>query len=136
MSATETAMPRADLKIPELVEEAASNLGDIVRNEVRLAKAEADKGAADAMRGIVLLAVALLVLIPALVLIALGCSGWLSLEAGLDPWLAHLLTGAALVAVGLVAFAVGGRSLASRHVRLRRSIRSVGKDIQTVREAT
>ena len=128
-------MERSDLKIPELVEEVAGNLGEIVRNEVRLAKAEASQGAADAMRGFVLLTLALLLLIPALVLIALGASGWLAQEAALDPWLAQLLTGAVLVAVGFIALAIGGRSLGSRHVRLRRSIRNVGKDIQTVREA-
>lgn len=129
-------MTRADLKIPELVEEAAGNLGDIVRNEVRLAKAEASQGASDAMRGVVLLATALLLLIPALVLFALGASGWLADEADLDPWLAQIITGAVLAAIGLAALAIGGRSLASRHVRLHRSLRNVGKDIQTVREAT
>lgn len=129
-------MQRADLKIPELVEEVAGNLGDIVRNEVRLAKAEAGQGAADAMRGVTLLAAALLLLIPALVLIALGAAGWLADAAELDAWLARLLTGGALVAAGLAALTFGGRSLASRHLRLRRSIRNVGKDIQTVREAT
>lgn len=129
-------MQRADLKIPELVEEVAGNLGDIVRNEVRLAKAEAGQGAADAMRGVTLLAAALLLLIPALVLIALGAAGWLADATELDAWLARLLTGGALVAAGLAALTFGGRSLASRHLRLRRSIRNVGKDIQTVREAT
>ena len=128
-------MARADMKIPELVEEAAGNLGDIVRNEVRLAKAEASQGAADAMRGLVLLALALLLLIPALLLVALGAAGWLAQEAAIDPWLAHFLAGTGLAAVGLLALAIGGRSLASRHVRLHRSIRSVGKDIKTVQEA-
>ena len=88
------------------------------------------------MRGVVLLAVALLLLVPALVLLAFGASGWLALEADLEPWQAHVIAGAALVALGLLALAIGGRSLASRHVRLHRSIRNVGKDIQTVREAT
>jgi uncharacterized membrane protein YqjE len=129
-------MARTDPKIPDLMESVAANLGDIVRNEVRLAKAEAGQGAADAMRGVVLLAVALLLLIPALVVIALGAVGVLVEETDLSPWTAHLLTDGVLIVLALIALAAGGKSMASRHMRLHRSIRNVGQDIKTVREAT
>lgn len=129
-------MRSPEMKIPQLVEEVAGNLGDIVRNEVRLAKAEASQGAADAMRGIILLAVALMLLIPAVVVLALGVSSWLSEETGFSAWTANLLVGGVLAGLAVLALAIGGKSLGSRHVRLGRSIRSVGKDIETIREAT
>jgi len=129
-------MPHTDRRIPELVEDVAGNLGDIVRNEVRLAKAEAGQGAADAMRGVVLLAVSLLLLIPALVMLAFAVVSWMVEQTDVAPWVAQASTGGVLIVLALIALAVGGRSLASRHMRLKRSIRNVGSDIRAVREAT
>jgi uncharacterized membrane protein YqjE len=127
-------MSAADLKIPQLVESVALNLGDIVRNEIKLARAEVKKGAAEAIQGLVMMGAALVLAIPAVTILAIAIVQGL-VDAGLEAWLASLIVALVLAGIAVAIFMGGRKALTSEHVRLEATTQNISQDIKTLKES-
>ena len=103
--------------IPTLFGDVAHQLGNLISAEMRLAKAEASQKLDEAKAGIVYIAVAAIVAIPALVMLLLAVALWL-IQAGLSPAVSHLIAGAIGAAVSLILAVVGVNRLNPKRLRL------------------
>lgn len=118
--------------LPELTKDLAGGLGDLVRNELRLARAEASanlrKIAADTVR--VVLGASLAGAAVTLALFALAYA----LAEAMPMWGAALIAAAlgAIVAYWLIKS--GSKALANESIGLPRTTKSVSEDIQSVKE--
>lgn len=121
-----------DRSLPELTKDLAANLGDLVRNELRLARAEAAvnmrKIGDDAIR--IGLGVALAAASVTLALFALAYA----LGEAMPLWIASVL--AAAIGAGLAYWLIssGRKSLGEERIGLPRTAKSVSEDIETLKE--
>lgn len=91
--------------IPELVSEAFNQLSKLVSNEIALAKAETAEKVAQAGRSVMVIAIGVAILMPALVVLLLSVAATLT-EIGLLPSYAYLVAGggAGLIALALIGY--------------------------------
>lgn len=119
--------------IPELLEHALEQASVLLSNEIALARAELSEKASLAARGVVMIAVGALLALPALVMILLAIASAL-VDAGWEPWLANLVTGAgALVFGGIVAW-IGASRFSAKRMTPRATIDEIRRDRAAVRE--
>jgi hypothetical protein len=117
--------------IGQLVAEATSDVQEIVRAEIALAKAELKVDAKNgALAGGLFGAAGYLGMLASIVLTIAG--GYGLVAAGLAPWLAFLVLGAALLLIAAVLVLVG-RSRVSKVGPPNRAIRSTKEAIAAVR---
>ena len=116
---------------PELIGQLASDLVELVRKEVELARTEvaeklnaAGKAVVDVAAGGLLLVAALLVLLQALVL---------ALSKLMDPIWAALLVGVVVAGVGYVLVRGGMKAISLKALRPDRSARQLQKDAQLMK---
>ena len=120
--------------IGELFGQLTQNVALLVRQEAQLAKSEMQQKIARATRDLVSLAtggavvlLGALALTAALILILAG-------PAGITPWLAALLVGVALAAVGYTMLQRALRDLKRTDPTPRRTVESIKDDIQWAKE--
>jgi putative copper export protein len=123
-----------DHSIGELFGQLTQDMGLLVRQEAQLAKSEVQQKISRAMRDLVSLAtggvvvlLGALALTAALILILAG-------PVGMDPWLAALLVGVALAAVGYAMLRRGLGDLKRTDPTPRRTVESIKDDIQWAKE--
>lgn len=90
-----------DKSLGELVAHASTNLSQLVRSEIALAKAELSVDAKKAARGSALFAVALVFFAPVVILLAISMAYGL-VGLGIWHWAAFLIVAAAWVLIGAV----------------------------------
>lgn len=119
--------------LAELLRDLATGTSTLLRQELRLARAETqDKlhqiiAALVAMVGGALLGfAALIILLDALV--------YGLVEAGMERWLADLIVGGAVVLIGLLVLRKGQSDLSATRLAPERSAASVRKDVDMLRE--
>ncbi len=119
--------------IGELLRDLASNSASLVRQELVLARTEAhDKlhqsttAIMALMAGALLAFAALIVLLDALVY---GLT-----EAGLERWLAALIVGGVVAAIGFILVRKGQNDLSATRLAPERTVSSVRKDMNMVKE--
>jgi hypothetical protein len=117
----------------ELFGDLARDTGTLVRQEVELAKTEMTQKASRAARDVGLLAAGGLVayagFIGILAAIVLGL-----VAAGLDPWLAALLVGAVVAAVGALLVQRGLSALKREELAPRQTVETLKEDAQWAKE--
>jgi hypothetical protein len=118
----------------EVIQNIAGNIGDIVRSEVQLAKAEVRHEAMKAARGGGMLAAGAV-----LGLFGLGFIFW-TIAAGLTLWMpvwaASLIVGVALLAVAGALAMVGLNRLRNVRAKPEQTIESVKEDVQWIKSRT
>jgi len=102
---------RNDRSIPELFSDAFSQLAKLIGNEFDLAKAELSQKAGQVGRGVAMIGVGAVIMIPALVILLFAAAAAL-MHAGLSDPIAYLITGgaAAMLAAALVAVGISRMS--------------------------
>jgi hypothetical protein len=111
----------------DLVQTLIDQVGRLMRDEVALMKAEAGEKARMATRGLSMIAIGIVIALPALFILFLA--GVMALGMVVELWLAALIVGggAALVALALV---IAGRSkLSAEKLAPRRTIVSIKRDV-------
>jgi uncharacterized membrane protein YqjE len=118
----------------EVLQNIVANVGDIIRSEVQLAKAEMKEEATKAAKGGALLAAGTVFGVFGLgfVLwsIAFGLTFWMPV------WAASLILGVALLAAAGGVTAVGLKRIRRVHAKPERTIESVREDVQWIRSRT
>jgi uncharacterized membrane protein YqjE len=118
--------PPAETSVAELFAELATETTTLVRKEFELARAEITHNLSKAAGGIVLLVVggvAALLGIQALIACAI-----LVLLRWFEPWQSALIVGGAVLAIGLLLFAIGRARLDMRNFTLRRTMATLRQD--------
>lgn len=107
---------------------------ELVRNEVALAKAELAESSTRAKAGVVALIGAVSTLLAGS--LALVAAIILGLSKVLEPWLAALIVGVAITAVGLFLLLGARRKLVPPHLEIERTRTAVRHDVEVLARRT
>lgn len=118
------------------IQDVARNFGDVVRNEVKLAKAEAEAGIKDLVGAAALLGAGLALVIPALTLLGFAGGDLLSQQTDLPPWAATGLIGAAFAVLGFILVQGGRKAMNSSHAGFKTTGDNLKQDLQALKETT
>jgi len=127
--------------LPELLGGLASDISNLFRKEIQLAKAEASEKLSETMAGVVSLMIgavlalgALGVLLSAVVLVLAA----FFVNQGMDPTLANAISaGLVTVVVGIIAWTFisrGMRALSTSNLNMNQTAASIGRDADIVKE--
>ena len=119
--------------IPTLFGDVAHQLGNLIGAEMRLAKAEASQKLDEAKTGIVYVAVAAIVAIPALVMLLLAVALWM-IQAGLSPAVSHLISAAMGGGLSLILAAVGINRLKPKRLSLTATKDQLSQDLAAAKD--
>jgi hypothetical protein len=97
---------RTDRTIPELLSDVLAQLAKLIGNEFDLAKTELSTKAGQVGRGVMLIGIGAVFLMPALVMLLLAAAAAL-MHAGYTDPVAYLMTGGAVVMLAAVLIGVG-----------------------------
>ena len=117
----------------ELLSDAANNLNALVRNEIRLARAEFSAKVSRAAVGLATLVAGVAMIGAAMVLILLALAGWL-VESGLSQPAAYLIAGLLGVAVGACFAWAAVSRLKAEGVAPTRTIEQLHRDALAAKE--
>lgn len=118
--------------IPDLAKEMVHHLGDMFRNELRLARTEAIDSAKSMSGSFTQLGVG--VAFAAAAIMLLGFAVVEALPPEIPRWAAFALAGLALGVIGLVFMQMGKARFAPKSLTLPKTREQVGRDIQTFKE--
>ena len=119
--------------ISELVSDAVNQFTKLIRNEMAIARAELTAKATEAALGAGLLVGGALLLIPAMVLLLMALAALLS-ELGLSNSVANLIAGVVgLLVSGALAY-FGKSKLSPDHLRPKRTMREIERDVAAVKD--
>ena len=112
--------PRMDRSLGELFSDLSQQTADLIRQEMRLAKAELSEKLADAGRHAMMIGVAIAFGLAAVVTVAAAIT-LLLVEVGVEPWLAAVITAAVM---GLVAYVLAQSGISALRKKIDRSRRN------------
>lgn len=118
--------------LPDLTKDAALQLGDLVRNEVRLARAEAVDGLREMAAAAVSVAIGV-ALAAAAITLALFALAY-GLAEQLPMWASALLSAAAGGVVAFIMIRSGQKAFSPKELSLPRTSQQVSRDIHAVKE--
>ena len=127
--------PNDQRTITELVSDAANQFSKLIRNEVAIARAELAAKASEAATGVGLLMGGALLLIPPMVLLLMALAAWL-VELGLSASLSNLIAGALGLVVSAVLAWVGMTKLKPEHLKPKRTLNELERDVAALKELT
>ncbi len=117
----------------ELLSDAANNLNALVRNEIRLARAEFGATVSRAAVGVATLVAGVAMIGAAMVLILLALAGWL-IAIGLSQPAAYLLAGLSGAAVGACFVSTAVSRLKADGIAPKRTIEQLHRDALAAKE--
>lgn len=118
--------------IPDLAKELLVHLGDMFRNEIRLARAEAIDSAKAMGGSLALMAVGLAFVAAAIMLV--GFAVVEALPAEIPRWAAFALAALAAGVAGLIFLQMGRSAVTPKSITLPKTREQIGRDIQTLKE--
>jgi membrane protein implicated in regulation of membrane protease activity len=125
--------PSDQRSVSDLFSDAVDQFTKLIRNEVGIARAELSAKATEAAIGIGLLLGGAILIIPALVLLLMALAAWLS-ELGLSGSLSNLIAAiVGLLISGVLAY-IGKNRLSPEHLKPKRTIRELERDVAAVKE--
>lgn len=119
--------------IPELLENALQQASLLFSDEIALMRAEISEKAAMIGRGVALMAIGAMLVLPALVMILLAIAAALG-RAGFEPWVANLATGAGALLLGAIFAWIGASRLSARRLAPRETLDEIRRDGTALRE--
>lgn len=123
---------QSDRTLPELTRDFASQLGELFRNEVRLARAETVENLKELAGGAVTVAVGVAFAVAGVTL-ALFALAYALAEA-MPLWLAAFIAAAAGGAIGWFLIRAGRKALSPEHLKLSRTAEQVSRDLKLLKE--
>lgn len=131
---TESEIPRTHKTVSALFTDLFRDTTNLVRGEVRLAKAELSEKVAQVESGAVsFIAAYVLSFIGLLILLE---SAVIALANIVEPWLAALIVGAVVLIAGLITVGVARRKLAIRNMVPKATMEELRKDKEFIKEQT
>jgi hypothetical protein len=128
-------MPLSDdlYTIPKLLGDAVEQLGKLVQNEARLARAELTQKFTQAGIGAAYILGAALLCIPVLVVVLIALALWLT-QLGLSPVVAHLAAAASGAGISIVLALIGISRLKPENLKPKVTMQQVKRDVATAKE--
>lgn len=120
--------PRIERSLGELVSDLSQQTSDLIRQEMRLAKAELSEKFSDAGRHALMIGVAAVFALTAVITVA-AATTLLIISRGIEPWLAAAITAAVMAVIAFV-FAQSGISA------LRKTTIAPVETMQSIKETT
>ncbi|MEQ9639900.1 MAG: phage holin family protein [Alphaproteobacteria bacterium] len=121
-----------DRSLPELMRDLIEQVGNLVRDEVRLARAETSEKLNIVKAAAGLLAGALAFAIGGIVIVLFAAAA--ALGQYMDAWLASLIVGVAALAVAAILVSVAKSQMTARELAPSRTAQSVRTDAQFLKE--
>lgn len=118
--------------IPELTKEMVHHLGDMFRNELKLARTEAVESAKSMGGSLAMIGIGVAFAVSAITLIAFGVVELLPAE--FPRWAAFALAGIASGVAALLFMNAGKSAIAPKSLTLPKTREQVGRDIQNIKE--
>jgi hypothetical protein len=119
--------------IPRLFGDAVEQLGKLVQNEARLARAELTQKIAQAGIGAAYILGAAVFCIPVLVVLLIALALWLA-QLGLSPVVAHLAAAGCGAAISIVLALIGMSHLKPENLKPKVTMQQVERDVATAKE--
>ena len=113
--------------IADIFRDLLTQLTALLRNEREIAQAEINEKIDQLARGLAMIAIGAVLMIPALVVL-LGAAVTAIVHAGLEPYWAALIVGGVALLVGLGLLSAGRGSLALKRLAPTRTLRGLRKD--------
>jgi hypothetical protein len=123
---------QTERSIPELTKDMAFHLGDMFRNELKLARVEATEGVKSLSGGIALIAAGAAVGLAALTLAFLAIASALSLV--MPMWMASAIVAGAGAVIALSLVLTGKAALKPKELSLPRTREQVSRDLRNISE--
>lgn len=123
--------PRNDRTFGSLIRELMLEIMSLIRNETALARAEISENISKLQGGIIALVLSVVLLLVGL--IGLMDAGIYGLGHVWPMWLSALVIGGAITVVGLIALAIGVRTLKARNLTLDRTADELRKEAEFAR---
>ena len=118
---------------PSLFADALSQMTTLFETEIRLVRTEISEKISAAIRAVVFLLVAAVLLLVGLFIILFGIVQ-LVIYLGVVPWLAYFLVGGVLAVIGAIVLYVALNRLSADNLMPKRSMDQLGKDATIVKE--
>ena len=128
-------VPRMDRSLGELFSDLSQQTAELIRQEMRLAKAELSEKAADVGRHAMLIGAGVAFALAAVVTLA-GAVTLILIELGLAPWLAAVLAAAAMGAIAFVLAQSGITALKSKSIAPVETMHSLKETTQWLKNGT
>jgi hypothetical protein len=130
------AIDRNDKSLPTLFSDLAREMVDLIRQEIALARAEVSEKVSTAQTGITSVAIGAAILLAGLFIIlqALVNGVAMVLPPELAPWLAPLIVGVVIAAIGYAMLKGGSSKLHADNLMPHRTIDSLRRDKAVVQE--
>ena len=119
--------------VGELLRDLAGDSANLIRQELLLARAEAQDKLHQSMTAVVAMIAGALLAFAALIVL-LDALVYGLIEAGLERWLAALIVGGVVAAIGFLFVRKGQNDLSATRLAPARTVASVRKDIDMVKE--
>ena len=97
---------RTERTIPELLSDTMAQLAKLIGNEFELAKAELSTKASQVGRGVMMVGIGAVVMIPALIMLLMAAAAAL-MQAGFSDPVAYLITGGTAILIAAILVGVG-----------------------------
>jgi hypothetical protein len=124
---------RTDRTIPELLSDVLAQLAKLIGNEFDLAKTELSTKAGQVGRGVMLIGIGAVFLMPALVMLLLAAAAAL-MHAGYSDPVAYLMTGGAAVLIAAILIGVGISRLSADALKPSMTLEQLQRDKVAAKE--
>jgi Putative Actinobacterial Holin-X, holin superfamily III len=124
---------RTDRTIPELLSDVLAQLAKLIGNEFDLAKTELSTKAGQVGRGVMLIGIGAVFLMPALVMLLLAAAAAL-MHAGYTDPVAYLMTGGAAVLIAAILIGVGISRLSADALKPSMTLEQLQRDKVAAKE--
>ena len=118
---------------PALFADALAQMTSLFETEIRLVRTELSEKISAAVRAVVIIAVAAILLIVGLFILLFGVVQ-LVIFFGIVAWLAYFIVGGVFIVVGGLALFIALRRLSAGNLMPKRSLSQLGKDAHVVKE--
>jgi uncharacterized membrane protein YqjE len=119
--------------IGDLIRKLAEDVSHLVRTEVQLVKTEVQENVRATVTPLVLIGAATIFFVAALLTLLGAIVGWLEPLVGAG-WASFIVAVVSAI-VGVVLLMVARRQLSSNEITPKRSLRSIGEDVKTIKES-
>jgi hypothetical protein len=124
---------QSERSIPELFGDALSQLAKLIGNEFDLAKAELSQKSSQVRRGLTMIAVGAVIMIPAIVILLSAAAAAL-MHAGISDPIAYLVTGGAAAIVAAIIVAIGANRMSGDTLKPTMTLEQMNKDQAAAKE--
>ena len=125
--------PEDSRSLGELFGDLGRQVGTLVRQEVTLAKVELSEKASQTGRNVASLAVGGVIAYAGLLVALIGV-GYLLIEAGLDAWLAFLIVGIVVMAIGGFLVWRGVQQMRELDLAPRQTVETMRENVEMIKE--